>query len=465
MSVNKNSFGYLGLDYQYRLLSQIILDKKFGSIILNLLLPNYFDNEHLKIISAELINAFDKDGVILDFSSLEYRLLSRINNEVQVKFIQDNIDKVKNSNQNDLFNVQETAIKFCKQQETRKVVHEIQKLIDSGDLNDFDQIEYKLKKALEIGAVADDAEDNFDDIDNVLSDDFRDPISTGITKLDEIMNGGLSRGELAIVLAALGVGKTTMATKLANSAFNLGLNVLQIFFEDTPKIIKRKHMSCWTGIELNELEVNKEEVKDVVAKKVDAGGYLVLKKFSSIDTNMVKIKNYVRRLTANGKKPDIILLDYIDCVQPNKAHSDPNLAEAMIMREFENLLYDYNIAGWAFTQGNRSAISSEIVDTHQMGGSIKKAQIGHFVLSIARPLELKDLGLANFAILKSRFGRDGLIYKNVIFNNGTLNIEIQDDESLKTFVSIKHDADIDSQERMRIIMAEVAKNREKKLNG
>lgn len=460
MSINKNSFGYLGIDYQYKLLSQIILDKKFANNILTILKANYFDNEHLKLITSELINAFEKDQVILDYKSLEYRLLSKTTNEVQVKLIKDNLNNIKNSNSVDLFNIQEVAIKFCKQQETRKVVFEIQKIIDKGDLNDYDQIEDMLKKALEIGNNEDEYDDDFDDIDELLSDEFRDPIPTGIHKLDEIMNGGLARGELGIILAALGVGKTTLATKIGNTAFNLGLNVLQIFFEDTPKIIKRKHCSCWTGIELNELPKNRDEVKRIVQEKISqSSGSLTLKRFSSIDTNMIKIRNYVRKLTANGKKPDVILLDYIDCVQPSKHHSDSNLAEAMIMREFENLLYEFNIAGWAFTQGNRSAITSDMVDTNQMGGSIKKAQIGHFILSVARPLEQKENNKATLAVLKSRFGKDGIIFKNVEFNNGTLQIVIPDDEAFKTIMETKHDSDLSNQERVALIIKELRKNR------
>ena len=50
----------------------------------------------------------------------------------------------------------------------------------------------------------------------------------GLIGLDEIMDGGLAKGELAIILAAWGVGKTTMITKLANHAKATGNNVMQI---------------------------------------------------------------------------------------------------------------------------------------------------------------------------------------------------------------------------------------------
>ena len=34
-----------------------------------------------------------------------------------------------------------------------------------------------------------------------------------------------------------------MMTKIANTAMSDGYNVLQIFFEDNPKVIQRKHLS------------------------------------------------------------------------------------------------------------------------------------------------------------------------------------------------------------------------------
>lgn len=108
------------------------------------------------------------------------------------------------------------------------------------------------------------------------------------------------------------------------------------------------------------------------------------------------------------------------------------------MRQFESMLGELDIAGWTAIQGNRSAINTEFVDTDQMGGSIKRAQIGHFILSIARSMEQKEAGLANMAVLKSRLGRDGVTYEDIIFNNATVRIEITDTGG-KTFLQSKSD--------------------------
>jgi hypothetical protein len=66
------------------------------------------------------------------------------------------------------------------------------------------------------------------------------------------------------------------------------------------------------------------------------------------------------------------------------------------------MCHELNLAGWTATQGNRSSISSEVVTTDQMGGSIKKAQVGHVIITVAKSLQQKEMNLATIAITKSR---------------------------------------------------------------
>ena len=66
-------------------------------------------------------------------------------------------------------------------------------------------------------------------------------------------------------------------------------------------------------------------------------------------------------------------------------------AEGPIMRQFESLLSEFDMAGWTAIQGNRNSINAENVDSSMIGGSIKKGQIGHFILSIAKDLDQKEI--------------------------------------------------------------------------
>jgi len=406
--IEKNSLGYLGFDYQVRLVAQILTDRKFANSILDIVDPNYFEDPYLRIIAATIKDAKQQDDVIPDMGSLEIRLLQDITDEFQRKFVLAQVRKIKEANLNDTLFIQDTAMKFCKHQELKKSLKEIQRIIDRDDDN-YEECEVILRKALEHGDNKDDGIDVFDNIESVLADDFRKPIRTGIKALDEIMDGGLSKGELAVILAPFGVGKTTMMTKLGNTAMSDGNKVLQIFFEDNPKVIQRKHLSCWSKIDLNSLSLHKEELlqmcENMVNDTKEGKGILKLKKFPSDGTTIPMIRQYIRKLIAQGFRPDIVLLDYIDCVQPSKHHDDANVGEGTVMRQFETMLSELDIAGWTAVQGNRGSISAAVVGAEQMGGSIKKGQIGHFIVSIAKTLDQKENGTATMAILKSRFGK------------------------------------------------------------
>ena len=144
---------------------------------------------------------------------------------------------------------------------------------------------------------------------------------------------------------------------------------------------------------------------------------------ASDGTTIPKIKQYLRKLASNGIKPDILFIDYMDCVVPTKQFKDEWSGEGNVMRQFETMISELDIVGWTAIQGNRSSIQANVVQADMIGGSIKKGQIGHFILSVAKTLEQKEEGRATLAILKSRFGKDGIILEDILFDNGTLKID------------------------------------------
>ena len=424
--INKDNLAYLGLDFQYRLIKQILVDRRYGESILDIISPNYFEDTHLRIIVATIKNAYEKNDTIPDLGSLKTRMLENITDEVERGLVFGQLRRIDEAEMNDTFYIQETGLKFCKRQELKKAVKKMDDIISNGTIDDYDECEDILKKALEYGTQNDGTIDVLTNIEDVLSDDYRDPIPTGIEGLDDIMEGGLARTELAIILAAWGVGKTTMITKMANFAKSMGYNVMQIFFEDTVKVIQRKHVSCSTKIPLNELSIRKSEVLDKFETFKNSKGILKLVKLRSDSTTVPKIRQLIRKNIAQGFKPDIIFIDYVDCIIPSRRFDDVNEGQGSVMRELESMLEELNIAGWTATQGNRSSIKADVVEGDQMGGSIKKAQIGHFLVSIAKNLDQKESGHANMAILKSRFGKSGVIYENIIFDNATVQIDMSE---------------------------------------
>lgn len=449
MATNKN-FEYLGNNFQLQLLNQIIVDKEFSQSIIDVIENNYFENKYFKIIIQMVKEYYKKYDHTPSFDTLDQITKSELQQETASKIVLDTIKKIKDAPIDGVAFVQEKALKFCKQQELQKVMKKAQKIIDGGEFENYDTLEELVREALLVGSKDTSVMDVFSNLDQVLDDDYRHPIPMGIPGIDRLLKGGLAKGEIGVILAPTGVGKSTILTKISNHAFNLGFNVLQIFFEDNPKVIQRKHYTLWTKIHPDELSERREEViqkvrhiEETMPNKLD------LKKLPSDTKTMNQIKNEIRKMIADGTKVDMVVLDYIDCVVPDKNLGDEWKSEGSVMRGFEAMCHELNIVGWTATQGNRASISSEVVTTDQMGGSIKKAQVGHVIISVAKTLQQKEMKLATIAITKSRIGDDGVVFENCKFDNAMIDI---DTESTTTFLGLEEQKEEKQRQRVKELL-------------
>jgi len=252
---------------------------------------------------------------------------------------------------------------------------------------------------------------------------------------------------------------TTFLTKVANTAYNCGKNVLQLFFEDNKDVIKRKHFTIWSGISPDEQPDFKEEVIEKIKEAESLSqGELRLLKLPSSSVTVSDIKSRIRKMKSEGFKIDLLVIDYVDCIIPEKTvFGEEWKGDGPIMRSIEAMCDEFNIAIWVATQGNRDSIASEVVTTDQMGGSIKKAQIGHVIVSVGKTLEQKEHNLATMTLLKSRIGKDGIVFTNCLFNNEFI---IIDTETQSTLLGIKEEKEQEKVNRQR-----EAFNRRQQLKG
>jgi len=242
---------------------------------------------------------------------------------------------------------------------------------------------------------------------------------------------------------------TTFSTYVSNNAAKDGYNVLQIFFEDTEEQIKMKHVAKLIGKPIN-FSSNKKnrkvvikETDDKLRKISEKGGSLVLHSMDSTETTVEDIKNLYIRAQEQGVyfpdtgeyrkiKFDLVIIDYLDCIKPKKNYSSVWEGQSEIARDLEKLCGkdQLNFACWCFTQGTKASLNAKLVTGEQMGGDFGKYKVAHFVASLARTLEQQSMCKATFSILKSRFGRSGIIYQDCIFDNANLIIEMEKEEFL-----------------------------------
>jgi len=430
--MEERNFGNLGFSFQQSLIKAIIEDRKFGETIIDVIESKYFDNVSFKYIMENLKELWKTYDKIPDYHTMAQKIMAENGANSNSKMHVDTLEAIKNNEQqNDL--VKDTALNFCKQQNLKKELKNVNNIIDNGDFESYNKIEEIIKKALQVGLQDDEADDVFANIDDALEKDFRQPLPTGIVGVDNVLKGGLGIGELGVVLAPTGTGKTTLLTKFANTAYNMGHHVVQIFFEDNPGNIKRKHYTIWSNITPDEQPEYKEQVKLAVDEaQARSKGSLRLLKLASDNVTISEIKNKIRKINSESpNKIDMLIIDYVDCISPERAvNGDEWKGEGSIMRSLESMTGEFGMAIWTATQGNRESISSEVVTGDQMGGSIKKAQIAHVILSIGKTLEQKEHNLATLTLLKSRIGKDGIIWQNCKFNNEFLVIDTETQNTL-----------------------------------
>jgi len=445
--MSEKNFGFLGASFQQTLLKAIIENKKYGEQIIDVIESKYFDNNSFRFITTHIKEYYQKYNRIPDYQSLSQTIVRDYGSQELARVHLDTIEDLINNTKEDPM-VQDEALNFCKQQNLKKEIKHVNTIIENGAFQEYHKIEGIIQKALRVGLPPDEIVDVFQDIDRTLEKDNRCPIPTGISGLDSALKGGLGKGELGIVLAPTGIGKSTLLTLFANTAYNQGFNVLQIFFEDSTDVIKRKHYTIWSGVSPDEQPDNKEEVKNAVLEKsTNSKVNLDLLKLPSDSVTISEIKTRVRKRLSEGKKIDLLIIDYVDCISQEKLqYNEEWKGEGSVMRSLESMTNEFNIVIWTATQGNRESISSEVVNSDQMGGSIKKAQIAHVIVSIGKTIEQKEHKMATMTLIKSRIGKDGIIWQNCKFDNEYL---IIDTESQTTLLGHKEEKQKDNAVRAK----------------
>lgn len=455
---NGKDFGYLGENYQFKIFNQIITDKAFATSVISVLNENYFNNKYFKLLLSLIKEYHSKYDTTPNFDTLLNLTKTELSDNLVQSILQDTIHNVRQAPTDDFLYVQDLVTKFCKQQALETAMVRAQKIIDEGDLESYDKISNIIQDALKVGEREHEFVDVGSNVDSVLEDDYRDPIPTGVDGLDVALGGGLGRGEVGLIFAPPGIGKTTFTTKVANHAYNQGYNVLQIFFEDNIKIIQRKHFTIWSGISSSEFKERKDEVRAIVeAAQEGRHNRLLLEKLPSDTLNILQIRNIIKKIMADGIKLDLVILDYIDCVLPHGSSGNEWKDEASIMRKFEAMCGEFNIAGWVATQGSRDSISADVVTNDKVSGSVKKIAIAHVIVTVAKTLQQKEERLATMAITKSRLGPDGIVFENCLYDNEMLRISTK---SNSTFLGFKEHKEEAKMNRVKELLEKAGKTHE-----
>ncbi len=467
MAQKRSDLGYLGETFQYRLTHEFMENHTFFEDLSSIIDQNMFTDPNLKTFVGVMKNYYEREGHVPSYDMLEVELRDISHSDKEIETYLAILEKVRNSASDGVERTRELAEKFFKQQNIIRTANEILKIAGNGDTSQYDTCVDLLNDAMTKGTHNDFGEGLFDHINETLSDDYRVPIPTGIGKIDEALEGGLGKGELGVIIGPTSFGKTSLTTAMASHAACNGYKVLQIVFEDRIKQIQRKHLGRITGIEAKDL--SKPDVIDLVRQTIDAFPQkeeleknLRIVKFPSGEKTARQLERFIKKLINSGFKPDLTIIDYFECLEhePDKSSSNEFSQEGKTMRRFEAMAGELDMAIWIPSQGTKDSINLELVTMDKIGGSVKKAQIAHVIMSIARTVDDIANNKATIAILKNRAGKSGKVFNNVEFNNGTCRISTDNVDELDSLFELqqkKKDALFETQK-------EIAKSLTKKHN-
>ena len=438
-TLDKGNLGYLGIDFQYKLVKHFIEDHNFFEEISDIVDQNAFTDSLLRIFVGTIKDLHKKENLVPSYSTLEIALRSKANDEYEIKEYEELIEKLKKTSYEGSSLVKENALKFFKQQELIKAANKRLEKAGKGDIDHYEECLKIMEDALAVGNGEDYGSSIFDLEEKALSEDYTVSVPTGIEGLDKALGGGLDKGKFGLIIGPLGFGKTTLSTAIASAAAAKGWKTVQIYFEDDDVDITRKHFSRLVDREAREFKRLPSEDREQILKALEnhpdreiIKENLRLKSFRTGEKSATDIKNWLLRLTNKGFKPDLVIIDYFECLAPERddRSKDKWESEGITARKLEGMAKELDIAIWVPTQGSRESIESELVTVDKGGGSIKKAQVAQVIISIARTLDDRENNKATLALLKNRSGLGTKIFRNITFDNGRSIIICDDVEEL-----------------------------------
>jgi len=404
-------FKQYGKAFQEKIFQGLLTDHAWAAQMSEVMLASYFDLKYLAFLSDKYFKYHEKYKSFPTMSLLVSIIkdeLKEPSNAILKEQIVEFLNRMRHSpDMGDIAYVKDKSLDFCRKQALREALEKSVELI-SGDK--YDAVVDLMRKAVSVGLPTSVGHDLFEDAEARFVKINRAACPTGIEQLDEktVLNGGLGRGELGVIAANTGVGKSHMLVSLGSNALKMGKNVVHYTFELTETAVGIRYDSHLTGIPSNEIQDSKQEVMDKY-KDMELGK-LIIKEYPTGTATVNTLRNHLEKLLLKGFVPNMILIDYADIMRSSREYDALRLELKLIYEELRNLAMEKNIPIWTASQANRDSSNSDIVGLENMSESYGKAMVADVVLSLSRKPSEKATGIGRLFVAKNRAGRDGILF-------------------------------------------------------
>jgi len=452
------TFEKFGDQFQSKVIYHIVTDKLFALQVLEILEPEFFSNDSFVEISRQIIDWNEKYGTIPSFDNLNTIVKTKYEDDIERDYLLQLIEAIqKGINVTDKRFVIDETVQFCKQQAMKNAILKSVDLLKREQYNDIYTI---VQQAMSAGQ-AKDIGHSF--VESIMARTVaeRHPIKTGFDMWDNnYFAGGLSAGELGIILGGTGAGKSFMLAQLAYAAFMQGKTSVFYSFELSEIPIGLRLDSKFTGIPLTKLLLDidgkhRDRAKQAILtqqSKFESKPNIIIKEYPTKTASMSTLKNHLQHLQAKNIKPDLIIVDYADLMKPTTRYKDKRFELESIVENLRGWAGEEKIPIWTASQTNRDGLDTSVVTLKTISESLAKAMVADLIISIGRSPQLMEQGRACYYIAKSRLGRDKIAFTGE-FDTSVMNFTV-DEEGFDAETMINHQ----NQENINLAVRDILAN-------
>mgnify|MGYP003633906336 FL=1 len=406
---NISEFGY---SFQVKFIVCLITDKLFLEQIVDILDEKYIDNDGFKWIVKEIREYYNEYKTTITMEVFKIKI-KEIESELLQVNVKDSLKEIfKSIEADDLEYIKDKALEFHKTQVLKDAVIQSAQILEMD--GNTDEIKSLIDSAMQAGVERNLGHDYLVDIEERYSDTARITSPTPWDIINELMQGGLGAGELGVVVAPAGIGKSWVLSAMGAYAISQGLNVVHYTLELNEAYVGLRYDSIFSGVESQNLKYHKEEVIEKLDK---LEGSLTIKYYPTKACTVNTLSAHLKKVTTFGTKVDMVLVDYADIMKDVGKAQEMRHALGNIYEDLRGMAGEMQIPIWTASQANRSALDEDVIEASKVAESYTKVMTADFVISLSRKIEDKIGNTGRFHIIKNRFGPDGLTYPAKINTN------------------------------------------------
>ena len=403
-----------GWSFQVKVLAAMFVDRTFLQQIADIIQSDYFESDANSWLLDILIEHFREYKTPPSKDVLKVKV-TEIDNDILKTAVLEQLKEVfRYMESDDLTFVKDEILRFCKNQEIKRAIMDSVGLLKMGN---YDEIKSKIDSAMKAGADTDIGHEYKKDVIARYNEAARHTVTTGWDVIDDLMDGGLAPGELGVVMAPAGIGKSWMLINIGANAIKQNKTVIHYTLELNENYVGQRYDSVITGIAAQNL---KNYTEDIEEKLKDISGELIIKYYPTKSVGVMGIKAHIEKTIMLGNKPDLIVVDYADLLKVSSKDKHEALEE--LYEDLRGMAGEYDVPVWTATQANRSALEDDIIEADKIASSYGKVMVSDFLMSLSRKVEDKLSGTGRGHVIKNRFGPDGITLPSKInTNNGQFN--------------------------------------------